>query len=83
MMNAKRSLLKYRQIAVQNFESEINNIYTSLSVLTESLKEEKNKSERLVLYKRYNDHHKRLLDVKEKLIALENVPDIQMSALHK
>ena len=83
MMNAKRSLLKYRQIAVQNFESEINNIHTSLSVLTESLKEEKNKSERSVLYKRYNDHHKRLLDVKEKLIALENVPDIQISALHK
>ena len=83
MMNTKRSLLKYRQISVQNLEYEINNIHTSLSVLTEALKDEKSKSERLVLYERYNDHHKRLLEVKEKLLELENIPDIQISALHK
>ena len=83
MMNTKRSLLKYRQISVQNLEYEINNIHTSLSVLTEALKDEKSKSERSVLYERYNEHHKRLLEVKEKLLELENIPDIQISALHK
>lgn len=83
MMNTKRSLLKYRQISVQNLETEIDNIHTSLSVLTEALRDEKSKSERLVLYERYNDHHKRLLEVKEKLLELENIPDIQISALHK
>ena len=41
MMNTKRSLLKYRQISVQNLESEIDNIHTSLSVLTEALRDEK------------------------------------------
>ena len=51
MMNAKRSLLKYRQISVENLETEIDNIHTSLSVLTESLKEEKSKSERSIIEK--------------------------------
>lgn len=83
MMNAKRSLLKYRQIAVQNLETEIDNIYTSLSVLTESLKEEKSKSERTKLLKNYDDHHTRLLEVKEKLLELENIPDIHISTHHK
>ena len=75
--------IRCRHVLIENLESEIDNIHTSLSVLTEALRDEKSKSERLVLYERYNDHHKRLLEVKEKLLELENVPDIQISALHK
>lgn len=83
LFQAKKALYDYQSMAVKNIEDEINSINTSLSVLCETLKTEENKSEKAELLKNYNDHYTRLLNMKEKLLELENVPEIQYMAIHK
>ena len=83
LFQAKKALYDYQEMAVRNIENEINNINTSLSVLCETLKTEESKSEKAELLKSYNDHYARLFEMKEKLLELNNIPEVQYTAIHK
>ena len=83
LLQAKQALYNYHISSVKNIESEINTIHLSLNVICESLKEEKNKTEKYELLKSYNDNYSRLLEMKSKLIELSNIPEIQYSVINK
>ena len=83
MLQAKQALYNYHISSVKNIESEINTIHLSLNVICESLKEEKNKTEKYELLKSYNENYSRLLEMKSKLIELSNIPEIQYSVINK
>lgn len=83
LLQAKQALYNYHISSVKNIESEINTIHLSLNVICESLKEEKNKTEKYELLKSYNENYSRLLEMKSKLIELSNIPEIQYSVINK